>query len=98
MKSWFCTKPMRVSYEAVKDPHFPTKPFFNFHSEEKGFSAKRSSRGYTRRTIKGSVELKIHFLSILAHFETFSSPRNLFSGFRREPIFLECIRVIIEKC
>ena len=87
MKSWFCTKPLRVSYETIKDLHFPTKPFFKFRNEEKGFSPKGSSRGYKVRTIKGSIELKIRFLSILTHFETFSSLRNLFSGFRKEPMF-----------
>ena len=89
-KVGFVTKPLRVSYETVKDPHFPTKPFFKFRSGKKGFSAKGSSHGYTGRTFKGSVELKIRFLCILTHFETFSSLRNLFCGFRKEPIFLEC--------
>ena len=64
MKLWFCTKPLRVSYEALKDPYFHTKPFFKFHSEKKGFSVKGSSLVFAGRTFKGSVELKNRFLSI----------------------------------
>ena len=37
MKSWFYAKPLRVSYETVKDPYFPTKRFLQFRSEKMVF-------------------------------------------------------------
>ena len=91
MKSWFCTKPPRVSYKTVKDSHFSMKPFFKFRSEEKGYS-----RGYTGRKIKGSVELKIRFLSILTHFETFSVYGTFSPGFVKNLYFLECSSKLID--
>ena len=57
MRSSSCTKPVTGSYETVKDPYFPTKPFRKFRSAKNRFSTRGSSRGYTGRTLTGSVEL-----------------------------------------
>ena len=69
----FITKQPRVSYKTVKDPYFPTKSLFKFRIEEKGFSA------------KGSVELKIRFLSILRRFQVYGT---FFPGFIRNLFFV----------
>ena len=62
------------------------KLIFKFRSEKIGFLAKGSSSGYTGRTLKGSVEMKIRFFGIWIHSEAFSSLRNLFCGFRKNLI------------
>ena len=87
MRNWSCTKPVTDSYETVKDPYFPTKPFPKFRSAKNRFSARDSSRGYTGRILTGSVELWILFLGVLPHSVTFSSLQNLFCEFRNKPIF-----------
>ena len=85
-KYWFCTEPLKVSYEALKISNFFTKLIFKFRSKKIGFLAKGSSREYTGRTFNGSVELKIRFFGIWIHFEAFSGLRNLFCGFRKNLI------------
>ena len=63
----FIAKPLRVSYETVKDPYFHAKSF-KVPWRKKGFSARGSSRASAGRIFKGSVRLKIRSLSILTHF------------------------------
>ena len=76
----FIAKPLRVSYVALKVSHFFKKLIFKFRSKKIGFLAKGSSRGYTGRTFKGSVELKVHFFGIWIHSEVFPGVWNLFLG------------------
>ena len=62
-----------------------------FKSSCETVAKKWISRGYTGRIFKGSIELNIRFFGIWIHSEDFSGLRNLFSGFRKNLIFLECI-------
>ena len=68
----FIARPLRVPYEAVKDPYFLAKPL-KFRSEKRGFSTKGSSHVSARRTYKGSVELKTRCWSILKRFQVYGT-------------------------
>ena len=71
--------PSRFHMKLQRFPIFFRKLIFKFHSKKKiGFLAKDSSRGYTGRTFKDSVELKI---GISIHCEAFSGLGNLLCGF-----------------
>ncbi len=57
---------------------------------KKGFVGEGSSPGYTGRTFKGSVDFFIRFLRLWAPLDAFRNLRNLFQGFSRIALFLQC--------
>ena len=73
-------------YETLKASYFFTKPFFAMQNFKKGFVVEGSSRVSAGRTFKGSLELKIRFLSIFTHFQVYGT---FFQGFVKNLFFLE---------
>ncbi len=67
--------------------YFLTKPFFAVQNRKKGFVEDGSATGYPAERSKGSVEIFIVFLRLLAHLEAFRNLQNLFGGFCKAPLF-----------
>ncbi len=68
------------------------KPFSPVRNLEKGFVGEGSSPRYTGRTFKGFVDFFIRFLRLWASLDAFRNLRNLFGGFGKAPLFLQCTK------
>ena len=69
----------------------PRNPFF-FSTKLKKVSRKKGSSRVSRgRSFKGFVDFFIRFFKLSTYFQSFSHLPNLFWGFSKAPIFLECI-------
>ncbi len=66
------------------------KPFSPVRNLKKGFVGEGSSPGYTGRTFKGFVDFFILFLRLWTYLDAFRHLRNLFWGFGKTPLFLQC--------
>jgi hypothetical protein len=97
------TKPLKVLPSDTNSKPSNTKPLefrinpWWYRIEPKGLI--RNSKGFVfevfefvsrGRTIKGFVDFCYPFLKLWTHLDAFRHLRNLFWGFRKKPIFLEC--------
>ncbi len=74
-------------YETLKVLYKPFSPVRNL---KKGFVGEDSSPRYTGRTFKGFVDFFILFLRLWKYLDAFRHLPNLFWGFGKIPIFLQC--------